>query len=320
MQRSGTTNLNISFFGGEPLLNFEVIKHITKRVEALPIRTDLVLISNMTMITEEISDFLFEHNIGVSWSFDGMGSNETRPLLPIFENKNKDGKLYNGILDLYEDKKDLILKHTNGCKIMIWAGNMHQMSENLDFFVDWGLTGLDYSLVRDDVWTKDDLIAFRGHLRDLADKYIQYTKKGVPLHIGFFDLAIGDNVINFTFGKRDFGCFAGVNGANMTPTGEFYPCARFATKSLMKIDDEYDFNYWAEQFRPANYDKCKTCDIQQVCNAGCTFSQVRNDNKPVDSVCELYHMIQEETIRIVHELKDNELLQEQVMSLFNNMG
>lgn len=320
MQRSETTELVLSFFGGEPLINFEVIKHITKRVETLPIKAQLVLISNMTMMTEEISEFLTEHNIGVSWSFDGMGSNETRPLLPMLENKNTDGVMYDGILSLYQDKKDLILRHTDGCKVMVWAGNMHQMSENLDFFVDWGITGADYSLVRDDVWTKDDLIAFRGHLIELADKYIEYINKGINIKIGLFDLPIADSVMGLTVGKRQFGCFAGVNGANMTPQGDFYPCARFASKSLMKIDDDYDFKYWEEQFKPANYDKCKTCDIVEVCNAGCTFSQVRNDNKPVDSVCELFHMVQEQAMRVTHELKDNPLFQHQITSIFKNMG
>lgn len=320
MQASKTTELHVSFFGGEPMINFDIIKHVTKRIRALPIDTHLNIITNMTMIDEEKSKWLLENNLGVSWSFDGMGSNESRPLLPMLENHNKDGELYDGILDLYNDKKELILKHTRNCKVMIWSGNMHQMVENFDFFVDWGIGTADYSLVRDDVWTKDDLIAFKGHIQDLADRYIKAIIDGVDIHIGLFDLAIADGVFGLTIGKRDFGCFAGVHGANMTPTGDFYPCARFASKSLMKIEDDYDFQYWGEQFKPANYDKCKTCDIVEVCNAGCTFSQIRNDNKPVDSVCELFHMVNEQAFRIVHELRDNPLFQKQIVTLFKNLG
>ena len=316
MESSKTSELNLSFFGGEPLLNFELIKHITNRVRKLPIKTTLVLISNMTMITEEISDWLLENNVGVSWSFDGMGSDESRPLLPMLENQDKSGVPYKGILDLYDDKKDLILRHSDGCKVMIWSGNMHQMVDNLDFFIDWGIGHADYSIVRDDVWSKDDLVAFRGHIIDLADAYIDRLNKGINIGIGLFALATADSIIGLTQGKRNFGCFAGINGANMTPTGDFYPCARFASKSLMKMEEDYDFQYWAEQFKPINYDKCKTCDIVDVCNAGCTFSQVRNDNKPVDSVCELFHMIQEQAMRVTHELRDNPIYQQQVLSYF----
>ena len=38
--------------------------------------------------------YIKETGIGVSWSFDGMSSNETRPLLPTIENKDKNGKQF----------------------------------------------------------------------------------------------------------------------------------------------------------------------------------------------------------------------------------
>ena len=40
------------------------------------------------MIDDEKADFLQSNNVGVSWSFDGMSSNDTRPLLPLLENTN----------------------------------------------------------------------------------------------------------------------------------------------------------------------------------------------------------------------------------------
>jgi uncharacterized protein len=320
LERSGQTKFNASFFGGEPLLNWELIKYATPKLRAMEKCNGIVLISNLTMIDEEKRDWLLENKVGVSWSFDGMSSNVSRPLLPMLENNNSTGKMYDGILSMYEDKKDLILSLTNGCKHMVWPGNVSDMSDNFDFFLDWGIVSPDYSIVRDDVWSKDDLIAFRENLILLVDKWIDYIKNGRYCGIGFITLAILDMVFGMSKGKRPFGCFAGTHGCVMTSEGEFYPCARFAPKKLLKMEDDFNFNYYSQKFSPKNFDKCQSCDLYAVCNAGCTYSQVLNDNKPVDSVCELFHIIYEQAQRATEELKDEPVFQDLVLNAFNNIG
>ena len=320
MDRAKTSRLNVSFFGGEPMLNWDLIVHATTILQRLPIVSNIVILSNMTMLDEGKLRWIQDAGVGVSWSFDGMSSNESRPLLPMLENRDKDGNQYDGIIDLYKDNIHLIKELTQGCKVMIWPGNMHEMVDNIDFFLDMGVTNPDYSLVRDDVWTKDDIIKFREHMFELGDRYIEIIRSGVYFNIGFFTLGIMDNIMGLTNQKRDFGCFAGVHGAVLMSSGEFYPCARFASKSLMKIDENYSFEYWKDQFNPLNFDKCKTCDIRNVCNAGCSYSQVRNDNKPLDSICELFHIVQEQTQRVVHELRDEPLFHKILGDTLRNAG
>jgi radical SAM protein with 4Fe4S-binding SPASM domain len=179
------------------------------------------------------------------------------------------------------------------------------MVENYEFFLSQDIYTPDFSLVRDDVWTKEDIIVFRENCIKLADRYIEEVKKGTYTTIGFFRLHILDAIFGYTYGKRPFSCFAGTHGAVLTSQGEFYPCARFAPKKIMKMDEDFEFSYWQEKLNPQNFDKCKSCDLYQVCNMGCTYSQIINDNKPLDSVCELFHIIEEQTHRIVNELRDN---------------
>jgi len=320
MERSNTKKLNVSFFGGEPMMNWNLIEYATKIFKKLPIDVELVIISNMTLIDEEKVKFIKENNLGVSWSFDGISSNETRPLATQFINPKADGTKYSSTLELYKDKIDLISQVTNGCKAMVWPGNSNQMAENLEFFVSMGIPSPDFSLVRDDVWSKQDIINFRTDIKKLGDKYIEYIKNGTYVNVGFFTLCILDNLLGLTYQKRSFGCFAGTTGAVMTTDGKFYPCARFSDKKVMEITPEYSFTYWQEKFNPVNFDKCKSCDLYDVCNAGCTYSQIRNDNKPLDSICELFHIIQEETQRIVHELKEEPTFQAVVKNALSNMG
>ena len=307
MKRAGADKLNISFFGGEPLLNWDLIKYATiqLRTKYKDIVNNLIIISNLTEITQDKVDFIKKWGLGVSWSFDGISTNESRPLSANAAKKS-DGTPYMNTLELYQDKMDLIRQVTNGgCKYMIWPGNTKDMVSSYKFFLENNFNFPDYSIVRDDIWTKDDIIEFRKHLILLADKYIEQVKKGRYTSIGFFRLHILDAVNGYTNGKRTFSCFAGVHGAVLMPDGTFYPCARFAAKKLMKIDEKYSFRYWQKELNTHEYDKCQSCDMFQVCNMGCTYSQILNDNKPLDSVCELFHIIEEQTHRIVHELRDN---------------
>ena len=193
MLRSGDAEYHVSFFGGEPLLNFDLIKHAVPKLRADKKCKGINIITNLTMIDEEKATYLRENGVGVSWSFDGMSSNETRPLLPLLENTNPEtGELFDGILDMYNYKKELITGLTNGCKVMIWPGNTKDMVENFEFLLSWGIEHPDFSIVRDDVWTREDIVEFRYECERLATFWIKKIKEGVPCSVGFLRLAILD--------------------------------------------------------------------------------------------------------------------------------
>lgn len=321
LKRSGENDFMVSFFGGEPLLNWDLIKYAVPKLKSDIKCKGINIITNLTMIDEEKFTWIKENEVGVSWSFDGMSSNETRPLLPLLENTNPEtGELFNGILDLYKHKKHIIQPLAGACKVMIWPGNTNSMTENFEFLLDWGITSPDFSIVRDDVWTEDDLKVFHYECARLTDKFIEKIKEGVSCSIGFLTLAILDILFGLVKGKRKQGCFAGTNGGVLMSSGEFYPCARFASKKIMKIDDSYNFKYYQEKFSPKNYDKCTDCSLRQVCNAGCTYSQVMNDNKPLDSICELFHIYYEQAMRVVEECKEEPAFQDMIVRALGSVG
>jgi len=321
MERSGDKDYFVSFFGGEPMLNWELIQYAVPILKADPKNTGINIITNLTMVDEEKAKWIKENNVGISWSFDGMGSNDSRPLLPLLENTNPEtGELFNGILDMYNHKKEIIQSLTNGCKVMIWPGNSASMTENFEFLLDWGIDHPDLSLVRDDVWTVDDIKQYKVELSRLGDAYIRKIKEGKFCSIGLFRLATLDSLYGLIRGKRPFGCFAGTHGGVLMSSGEFYPCARFASKKIMQMDEKFSFQYYQEEFKPGNYNKCQDCNLKQVCNAGCTYSQVMNGNKPVDSICELFHINYMEAHRIVKELRDEPTFHEVVKMWLANPG
>jgi sulfatase maturation enzyme AslB (radical SAM superfamily) len=71
--QSPAQGLNFEFQGGEPLLNFEVIKHIVAYAEENKGSHEISynVVTNLTILTDEILDFLVEHKFGISTSIDG---------------------------------------------------------------------------------------------------------------------------------------------------------------------------------------------------------------------------------------------------------
>lgn len=71
--QSPTKYLNFEFQGGEPLLNFEIIKHIVKYTEQRKGSHEITynVVSNLTLLTDDIVQFFVNYNFGVSTSIDG---------------------------------------------------------------------------------------------------------------------------------------------------------------------------------------------------------------------------------------------------------
>lgn len=65
--------LNFEFQGGEPLLNFEIIKHIVEYAEVKKGQHEITynVVTNLTLLTDEILDYFVEYHFGVSTSIDG---------------------------------------------------------------------------------------------------------------------------------------------------------------------------------------------------------------------------------------------------------
>ena len=77
---------------------------------------------------------------------------------------------------------------------------------------------------------------------------------------------------------------------------------------------------------PQTYKECLSCELYKYCNAGCTFQQINNSNKPLEyakpvrNICDLLKITYKETMRINEELKNNSLYKTTVRNLIKNIG
>jgi len=319
----GCSQYHISYFGGEPLMNWKLIQEAIPKFKADPRCDSQVIITNGLLLTEDMLQFCKENGVGFSWSFDGMWQDENRPHKEI---KNS--------LEAYREKKELLKSLGAGCKVMCGPQNSSTLTENLEFLVqEFGIFNPDYSIVRDDIWSIQDINVFEKESRRLSNRIIKYFQEGQNVSVGFYVLALMDMINGKVRAKRPFGCFAGCHGVGYFPNGDFYPCARFGTdKSFLLMDKEGELKNENIQTLlnpqvsdPRTYPECQSCKLFNFCNAGCTYSQLKIRegkyiSEPLQSVCSLFKIIYKDTIYINEALKENSLYKSYLTNITKQLG
>lgn len=319
MEIYGCDGYHISYFGGEPLENFEVIKYTLPKFNEDKRCKSTCIITNGTLLTEEIVLFLKQYNCGISFSFDGINQSKNRPMA------NKEDS-FETILK----KKEIIKSITNSCKVMIDPRSLKNMTENFEFFVnEFGFNNPDFSLVRDNIYTSKDIENYKEEIHKLANKVIAYNlgyenyedihikspdRTPIYCNVGLFRLYILDIIVNKRYGKRNHGCFVGYSGGVYTTDGDIYPCERFRSVKKYQLYDNKTKTFNKENINflkdpkvsdPRTFEKCKSCELYEVCNVGCTYSQLLNGkfekSQPIDSVCEILKLTYKEAMRVFHE-------------------
>ena len=308
MDAYGCGKYHISYFGGEPLVNWETVKYGIKQFKNDPRCESQVIISNGLLLDQEKVDYIKSHNIGFSWSFDGIWQDDQRPHLFIKDT-----------LAVYKSKIDIINQVSrHHCKVMVSPSNFDTMADNYRFLVQEYDREPDFALVRDDIWSDEDCEKFTEALKPLNEAILDFAEQGRVVLPGFYSLALLDMLAGKNFGKRPYSCFAGCNGVGYFPSKEFYPCARFGTSKEFCLADaegnliQENINFLRQRHfvDPSTYQDCIDCKLYNYCNSGCFYSQFKFDGDkyvagPVPNLCKLFKTIYENTLHIHSSLKYN---------------
>lgn len=300
---------SIDYFGGEPLLNWDLIEKSFFILKNDKKCKRIGIISNLLELDSYKVKFIQSNNINISFSFDGLWNEFNRPL--------KDGS---SSLKKYENKKDLIKQISPFyCKTMVSPSSLGTLVKNAKYLVeDWEFKYPDFSLVRDNIWSDEDIIHFKNEIRELSELQINYINSGKQILFGFYRLYLLDMFYGKKYGKRNFGCFSGNSGIGLMPDGIVYPCARFGSSKLYPIYDFNSMKFFEKNFNifineknknPKFYAKCEKCYLYNYCNAGCTFSQMKDENTfvPLDSICKLYKILYDECFYILDKINENKM-------------
>jgi uncharacterized protein len=275
-QSAGRKSIHITFFGGETLMNFpllkEVVTYAKEKAAAEGRSVDFSLTTNATLITPTIIEFLNTNEIGVTVSMDGP---------PDLQDKRRVYKSGKGSYATVEPRiRALIAGHrtraitarvtlTDGVTDVIRI--YRHLKDDLGFH-EIGFAPVtssskaEYSI---DGKGMEDVVA---QFHALADEWLEYALKG-RMH-GFTN--VSETISELLQGvNKSHPCGAGIGLLGVSPSGDLTPCHRFAdsdTHALGNvatgIDRAKQSDFLTRGHVNAKYD-CQSCWARPLCAGGC---------------------------------------------------
>ncbi|MDR1017638.1 MAG: thioether cross-link-forming SCIFF peptide maturase [Lachnospiraceae bacterium] len=268
-------NLEVDFFGGEPLMNFDVVKEIVAYGRSLEDKYNkhfrFTITTNGVLLNDEIDDFINKEMDNVVLSLDGR--KEINDKMRPFRNGQ-------GSFDYIVPKFQNLIKKRGDKKYYV-RGTFTR--NNLDFandvvtFADLGFDQLSMEPVVTDL--ENDYSIREEDLPKIFDEYDRLSEimlerekegKGFTFFHYMIDLNGGPCV-----SKRLSGCGSATEYLAVTPWGDLYPCHQFVGEDdylMGNVEEGITHPEIADKFRSCNVftkPKCNDCFAKFYCSGGC---------------------------------------------------
>lgn len=297
VENSGNrTNLEVDFFGGEPLMNWQVVKELVEYGRSLeePFHKKFrfTLTTNGVLLNDEILEFANREMANIVLSIDGRKEiNDTmRPF--------RGGQ---GSYELIVPKFQKVAESRGQTRYYVrgtFTRNNLDFSKDVLHLADLGFQQISVEPVvagpEDDYAIREsDIPQLREEYDRLAVEMIKRRKEGKGFNFFHFmiDLEGGPCVA-----KRLSGCGSGTEYLAVTPWGDLYPCHQFVgnEKFLMgNVEEGILREDIRDEFKCCNVyskNKCKKCFAKFYCSGGCAANSYNfhgNINDAYDVGCEL---------------------------------
>lgn len=307
-------NLEVDFFGGEPLMNFKVVKELVIYARSIEEEHNknfrFTLTTNGVLLNEENTAFMNEHMHNVVLSIDGRKEVNDR-MRPVSNGKGS----YDIIMPKFKkfvesrNQKDYYVRGTFTHNNLDFAEDvLHLANEGFEQISVEPVVAPDnmsYAL------KEEDVEQLKSQYEYLAMKKLDYIKEGNDFNFFHFmiDLTQGPCVA-----KRLSGCGTGVEYLAVTPWGDLFPCHQFVgiDEFLLGNVDEGVTNLEVQnEFRGCNvYAKptCRECWAKFYCSGGCSANSY-NFHNDILATYEIGCELEKKRIECAIFLKAKEMLE-----------
>lgn len=276
IENSGSrTNLEVDFFGGEPLMNWDVVKELVKyaRSQEGPCHKNFrfTLTTNGMLIDDDVIDFANKEMSNVVLSLDGRKEIHDRLRVDYAGNGS-----YDRIVPKFQE----LVKSRGGKNYYMRGTFTHtnpDFTKDIFHMADLGFTELSMEPVvasPDDpaALTASDIEIVKEQYEILAKEMLRREKEGRPITFYHYMLDLTEGPCIY---KRISGCGSGTEYMAVTPWGDLYPCHQFVGDEKYKLGDIWNgvtSDSLREQFRSCNAysrSECNDCWAKFYCSGGC---------------------------------------------------
>ena len=276
MDNSGTRhNLEVDFFGGEPLMNWDVVKQLVAYARSVEKERGknfrFTLTTNGVLIDDDVIEFANKEMSNVVLSLDGRKE--------IHDATRVDYR-GQGSYDKIVPKFQKLVESRGGKGYYMRGTFTHQnpdFTKDVFHMADLGFTELSMEPVvcaADDpmALTPEDIEIVKEQYEILAKDMIRREKEGKPITFYHYMIDLTEGPCIY---KRISGCGSGTEYMAVTPWGDLYPCHQFVGEESYKLGDIWNGvtnDALREEFRACNAyarPECKDCWAKLYCSGGC---------------------------------------------------
>ena len=276
VENSGTrVNLEVDFFGGEPLMNWDVVKQTVAYARSLePIYNKnfrFTLTTNGVLIDYDVIDFVNKEMSNVVLSLDGRKEIHDRLRVDYMGNGS-----YEKIVPKF---KELVDSRENKGYYMrgTFTHANPDFTKDVLHMADLGFTELSMEPVvcaPDDpaALTEEDIEIVKKEYEFLAQEMLRRKRegRGITFYHYMIDLTEGPCIY-----KRISGCGSGTEYMAVTPWGDLYPCHQFVGEEAYKLGNLWEGvtnTQTRDEFKTCNAyarKECQDCWAKLYCSGGC---------------------------------------------------
>lgn len=301
-------NLEVDFFGGEPLMNWQVVKDLVVYGRSLEKphnkKFRFTLTTNGVLLNEEVQEFLNKEMSNVVLSIDGR------------EEVHDHMRPFRGGQGSYAEivpKFQRLAESRNQMNYYVRGTFTH---DNLDFasdvlhLADLGFKQISVEPVVGDenepyALKEEDIPGLLEEYDRLAAQLVERTKEGRGVNFFHFmvDLEGGPCVA-----KRLTGCGSGTEYLAVTPWGDLYPCHQFVGKDeflLGNVEEGVLRKDLVQEFKSCNVyakENCKKCFAKFYCSGGCAANSY-NFHSHINDTYDLGCVLQKKRIECAIMMK-----------------
>lgn len=308
-------NLEVDFFGGEPLMNWQVVKDLVAYGRSLEEpnhkKFRFTLTTNGVLLDDEVLEFANKEMANVVLSIDGRKKVHDR----MRPHRGGQGS-YDEVVPKYKkvaESRNQMDYYVRGT----FTRNNLDFAEDVKHLADEGFEQISVEPVvarpeEDYALRMEDVPAILKEYDELALEYIRRKKAGKGFNFFHF-------MINLEGGpcvaKRLSGCGAGTEYLAVTPWGDFYPCHQFVGQEeflMGNVEQGILRTDIRDKFKACNVyakDQCRDCFAKFYCSGGCAANAYHNSgdvNGAYELGCELQRKRVECAIMIKAALADEE--------------
>ena len=268
-------NLEVDFFGGEPLMNFQVVKDLVAYARSIEKQHNknfrFTLTTNGMLIDDDVIDFANRECSNVVLSLDGRKEIHDRYRVDYAGNGS-----WEKIVPKFQK-----LVQARGGKGYYMRGTFTHANpdflKDIQQMLDLGFTELSMEPVvcaagDPSELTREDLPIVLDQYEKLAELMRRHDKEGKPFTFYHYmiDLTGGPCIY-----KRISGCGSGTEYMAVTPWGDLYPCHQFVGEEKFKLGNIWDGvtnSAIQDEFAACNVyarPECHDCWAKLYCSGGC---------------------------------------------------